>query len=203
MFNDDELLLVTDHDDDIKDYESDTLDKIRNQVLNINGELSNTASDTDFIEEYIQTVFGEDTDAIDEFESHYQFEGGEMRYDVLVNGIIDILRSIVGIKLDLERETLSFKDIYDLYVTFVIDLNLTLSSVYQYETKVNNESESIESILTDDDYSFTDRFVQSAADNEPGNVTLRDIRHNVEDFVVSFDAEKFSTYVYMYIQQVM
>lgn len=204
----DDIHLTVLEDNGFERTEEQVIKNIKNQVINAYGDFTGTIeNETDYIVEYLKKTYisKDPNDIIENFEYYSSDEGTENVYDYLTKNIISIFKDTIGINIDTDRETISFSDLYDIYIVFVLSLKNTLIlSTKGYYTLIGSNNvnkiniETISEYILSDEFSTNDDFIKNAAFNcEIENII--NIKHMIDDFLIFIDHEKFTNFIFKYI----
>lgn len=206
----DEIFLYSNEDSALERVELKVVENIRNQITNKYGEFTGElASQTDFILEYINTTFaGSAYDTIKDFENVCNISNMEDVYDILTTKLVALFRDIIGVSVNVDREIVTFKDLYDIYVIFVLSLKDTviLSTKQHYHSKGLNISkfttEVVSEYILTDEFCTNDNFIKNASIIS-GNDAINSIQERIDDFLITVNHEIFIDYIYKYIVEIL
>jgi len=208
---DDLDLLSVREDDNLVSFESRLISSIENQIMDPYGEFTGDIDiEVDFVSEYIKKIYlsGNPIDVIENFEFFCSDSGRESDYDTLVTGLISVFKNSLGITLDVDREVLSFSDIYDIYVIFVLSFKDTLllstkGNLFLKGITLNNiiTHDMIVDYTLSDDFSANDDFIRNAAYNME-NYTIMGIKDLISDNLIVIDNDIFVKYIQGFIEKI-
>jgi hypothetical protein len=204
----DDIHLTVLEDNGFERTEEQVIKNIKNQVINTYGDFTGTIeNETDYIVEYLKKTYisKDPNDIIENFEYYSSDAGTENVYDYLTKNIISIFKDTIGINIDIDREMISFSDLYDIYIVFVLSLKNTLIlSTKGYYTLIGSNNvnkiniETISEYILSDEFSANDDFIKNAAFNcEIENII--NIKHMIDNFLIFIDHEKFTDFIFKYI----
>lgn len=204
----DDIHLTVLEDNGFERTEEQVIKNIKNQVINTYGDFTGTIeNETDYIVEYLKKtyIYKDPNDIIENFEYYSSDAGTENVYDYLTKNIISIFKDTIGINIDTDREMISFSDLYDIYIVFVLSLKNTLIlSTKGYYTLIGSNNvnkiniETISEYILSDEFSANDDFIKNAAFNcEIENII--NIKHMIDNFLIFIDHEKFTNFIFKYI----
>jgi len=205
----DELSIGSEEDATLDKVEFSFIKNIENQITNLYGDFTGIVdSETDFIDEYIKTIISGDSSlSIDDFENICNTSGMEIEYDIITHGIIDIMRDNIGVKFDIERENLYFKDVYDVYITLVLSLRSTIEkATRQYYMNIGTKKD-ILTLEDVSDYCLSDEFDSDEffkiAYKMIESESLMNIVEKIDDTTIVIENETFINYIYKFVTGVM
>lgn len=208
MYND-EIYLSTISDGNLKSIEERLIKKIKNQITNDFGDfVGEITEEVDYILEYIKQVYisTDLTDIIENFEQFSIDSESEVEYDFISSNIIKLFKELIGIRFDIDRETISFEDIYNVYVIFVLSLKETviMSTKGFYSLNGKNDvkitSDMISEYILSDEFSSNDDFIRNAAFVSQ-NELIKKIKNMIDDFLISIDDSVFMKFIYKFITE--
>lgn len=208
MYND-EIYLSTISDGNLKSIEERLIKKIKNQITNDFGDfVGEITEEVDYILEYIKQVYisTDLTDIIENFEQFSIDSESEVEYDFILSNIIKLFKELIGIRFDIDRETISFEDIYNVYVIFVLSLKETviMSTKGFYSLNGKNDvkitSDMISEYILSDEFSSNDDFIRNAAFVSQ-NELIKKIKNMIDDFLISIDDSVFMKFIYKFITE--
>jgi len=207
MSIDDLVSVSVEQDSDMLGLEKILLQSITDQVTDYYGDYTGDVStEVDYIREYIENRFEGDFEyIIENFETVCNVSNLEESFDTISRGIVDILKSHIGICFDLDRENVYFSDIYSIYCLFVLAFRntltvSTLNHYRKYRHKINIAQITIDKICDyclSDEFSPTDEFISNLA--QSGELTASEIQSKIDDNVIFIDEFVFSSYIYRFV----
>jgi hypothetical protein len=187
---------------------------LEEQIKNIYGEFTGVlTNEKDYIKEYVDNIISEDVDdRIVNFEELID-SSLESEYDQVFGNMLALFEDNIGIKIDIDRDIISFEDLYDIYITFVLDFKHTVweSFRYHYITKKNMQVSYNDntSKYTDDMYEYylsdeflpNDEFIQNASSIDCGNIILNRIVELISDNVIFINHVEFEEYINRFVRE--
>jgi hypothetical protein len=206
----DELFFSSKEDGNLKTIEEMSIEKIRDQISNKHGELTGKITkETDYIQDYIKRLYtSNDPVEIIENLEHFSSEfNNEEKYDFMSSNIIKIFKETIGVSFDIDREMISFNDIYNVYVIFILNLRETIELSYKGFYTLNGINDAIISIkslseyLLSDEFSPNDDFIKNASFVSENDL-IKKIKTMIDDFLISIDCEIFTNFIYNFITRI-
>jgi hypothetical protein len=194
---------MSSNEDDVINFAEEFLyTRIMEQITNVHGDFTGSVIGcTDHILEYFEARFRQGEEVIRNFEAYCMENELENMYDGIAKYLIE-LYNMIGIKLDTDREMLSFSDMYDIYIVFVISLRSTIVSSYKTYLLENGittyTDKHLHVYLFSDENCFNDAFIQNAAKSNP-ELALVNITNLIDDNILTIDQTDFGEWLYKFV----
>lgn len=202
----DELFTSLDEDGIFLSFEEILIRDLRTQITNTYSEFTGDISVEDnCFKSYITKIASgaDPVEVIDQFEVFCSDNNREIEFDGLVSEILKLYTELLGINLDIDRENVSFDQLYDIYLVFVLNIKDTIllstsGKLMLYEgidvstDKITQEM--INNYILSDEFSPNDDFIKNAKFKSQ-MTNIYKINDLINDNVINIDHITFMKYI--------